>query len=346
MKSKIILLLMALATCLFACKDVDKKGGEVSERLVKTVNVGSNVVTADKRLSGVVKEGNSANLAFKAAGRIAKIAVKEGDFVEQGAVVAELENSDYKLQYDAAKAQYDQVNKEVGRVEELYKRNSVSGNDYDKAVAGRKLVQVQLDGTQSMLDGTRIIAPFSGYVQRIPFSKGELVDAGMPIAELINTSTMEVEVFIPTSLYAVMDKIKSVECVFDVIPNKSFPLTVIGVNPKSNNSQLYKMRLAMKGTDKRIAPGMSAQITYELRNTNNEPLITLPLSAMFEKDGKAFVWVVDSANSTISMREITTKGFSNSGQAIITSGLENGETVVAAGVNSLSAGEKVKNIVK
>lgn len=341
---KIKLLLYPIIPLLFAlsCKNIRQDSDNKSDRLVNTVKVEIGKLNTEKRLSGVVKEGNSANLAFKVAGRIAKIAFKEGDFVSQGSIVAELENSDYQLQYDAAKAQYEQVNKEVQRVEELYRRNSVSGNDYDKALAGRKLVQVQLDGMQSMLDGTRITAPFSGYVQRVPFSKGELVDAGMPIVELINISSMEVEVFIPSSLYTSVDRIKSVACSFDVIPGRSFPLTIIGINPKSNNSQLYKMRLALKDADKRIAPGMSAQINYDLKSFNDTHLMELPLTSLFEKEGKTFVWVIDSITSTISQREIKIDGFSKSAKAIVTGGLESGEIVITAGVNNLVSGEKVR----
>lgn len=342
MKIKLLLYPTILLLFAISCKNTKQNDDNKSARLVNTVKVETGKLDTEKRLSGVAKEGNSANLAFKAAGRIAKIAVKEGDFVNQGTVIAELENSDYQLQYDAAKAQYEQVNKEVQRVEELYKRNSVSGNDYDKALAGRKLVQVQLDGMQSMLDGTRIIAPFSGYVQRVPFNKGELVDAGMPIVEVINVSSMEVEVFIPASLYSYVDRIKNVTCSFDIIPDKSFPLTIIGINPKSNNSQLYKMRLALRDADKRIAPGMSAQITYELKSLNDAHLIELPLTSLFEKDGKTCVWVIDPTTSTISEREVKVDGFSKSAKAVVTGGLENGEIVITAGVNNLVSGEKVR----
>ena len=45
---------------------------------------------------------------------------------------------DYELQYEAVKAQFEQVTKEVNRIEILYKKGNISENDYEKAISGLK----------------------------------------------------------------------------------------------------------------------------------------------------------------------------------------------------------------
>ncbi len=63
------------------------------------------------------------NAAFKTAGQIAQINVKEGEYVREGQLIASLDDADYKLGVEALQIQHDQVSDEVSRVRELYKKN-------------------------------------------------------------------------------------------------------------------------------------------------------------------------------------------------------------------------------
>jgi RND family efflux transporter MFP subunit len=69
--------------------------------------------------------------------------------------------------------------------------------------------------------------------------------------------------------------------------------------------------------------------------------VDLPATALLEKDGKAFVWVVDPAKSTVSQREVTVGSREGDG-IVVTSGIAAGERIVIAGVHSLTAGQVVK----
>ena len=77
-------------------------------------------------------------LAFRVAGPIRKIYVNEGQYVKKGQLLAELDPRDYQIQFNATQAEYTQVKGEADRIIELYRRGSVSVNEYDKAVAARK----------------------------------------------------------------------------------------------------------------------------------------------------------------------------------------------------------------
>jgi multidrug efflux pump subunit AcrA (membrane-fusion protein) len=69
--------------------------------------------------------------------------------------------------------------------------------------------------------------------------------------------------------------------------------------------------------------------------------VDLPATALLEKDGKAFVWVVDVAKSTVSQREVTV-GSRAGDRVVVTSGISAGERIVIAGVHSLTPGQVVK----
>ena len=78
--------------------------------------------------------------------------------------------------------------------------------------------------------------------------------------------------------------------------------------------------------------------------TFNRPVaahVDLPATALLEKDGKAFVWMVDAAKSEVVQRPVTV-GSREGDRIVVTSGIAAGERIVIAGVHSLTSGQKVK----
>ena len=71
------------------------------------------------------------------------------------------------------------------------------------------------------------------------------------------------------------------------------------------------------------------------------PHVDLPATAILEKDGKSFVWVVDAAKSTVALRVVTVDAREGDNVAV-TSGISTGERIVIAGVHSLAEGQPVK----
>ena len=69
--------------------------------------------------------------------------------------------------------------------------------------------------------------------------------------------------------------------------------------------------------------------------------VSLPLSAVFEKDGSPAVWVLDQPSSSLTLRPITVARY-EADTVVVASGLARGDVVVTAGVNTLTVGQKVR----
>jgi RND family efflux transporter MFP subunit len=294
-----------------------------------------------KHFPGLIKEANEVNLAFRVAGPIEKIFVKEGDYVKAGQVVSQLDIRDYTVQLEAAQAQYDQVKAEADRVIELHNRQSIAGNDYDKAVSGLKMVTAQLKNAKDQLNDTKLRAPVSGYIHKVNFLEKELVDAGMPVASLIDVGHYQVEVEIPVSLYVKRDGIVSFSAVQPAVSDEPFPLQLFSVSKKASNNQLYKLQLGLNpASHPKLAPGMDVQVTIVCINDTDQ-LACVPLNALFNEGGKSFVWIYQS-DSTVKKREIVTGKLTGDGRISIIRGVEVDEQVVVSGVNLLKEDEKVE----
>ena len=297
-----------------------------------------------KSFSGIIREANEVNLAFRVAGPIQKIYVKSGDYVRAGQPVAQIDRRDYEVQMQVAQAQHDQVSAEAGRVVELHNRQSVAGNDYDKAVAGEKMVAAQLKNAKDQLNDTRLLSPVSGYIQKVNFMENELVDAGMPLATLIDVGHYQVEVDIPVSLYIERDAIVSFAGIQPAVSGEQFPLQLLSYSKKASNNQLYKLQLRLNpASQPKLAPGMDIEVNISLRS-GVEPMACVPLNALFNDGGKTFIWVFQSADGTVKKREVVTGKLTGDGRIRIVQGLQTDEKIVVAGVNQLNDNQKVEPI--
>jgi RND family efflux transporter MFP subunit len=303
--------------------------------------------TITKNYSGVVSESKSISLGFKTAGQIARTCVKEGDYVHQGQLLAVLDDVDYQLAAKEARIQYEQQASEQKRLDYLYQTNNLSANDYEKATAGLERLKVNLQNAQNRLNYCHLYAPVAGYVVKLNFERAEMVNAGTPVVELMDNSSLEINVDLPAEAY----QHRSNFCGFQANANgQTYDVKLLSITPKADNNQLYSMRLAVPADGaKHFTAGMNVDVTINRTDTGNAAAaetqtFTLPLRSVFyDKNQQPCVWTL-SADTTVVATHVTLGESSGNGNVVITSGLKGTETVVRAGVNSLQAGEKVKVI--
>ena len=157
MKSKIILLAVGLSLTA-ACNSNNTDDTKFIKSVITVTPQSLNHQT-DKTFSGIVRENREISAGFKTPGQIINVYANEGDFVKQGQLLAVLDDKDYKLGLQAAEIQYNQLNDEVARLKKLFEKQSISGNDYEKAVAGLKQLEIQLQSNKNKLEYTKLYSP-------------------------------------------------------------------------------------------------------------------------------------------------------------------------------------------
>ena len=295
-----------------------------------------------KDFSGIVKEAKEVNLAFRVAGPIKTIKVKEGDYVKKGALIAQIDPRDYQIQLDVTQAEYDKVITETKRVAELYKRKSIAEVDYQKAMAGEKMIAAKLAHAKNQINDTKLYAPFSGYIQAIKYENGEMVNTGMTIASLIDMDYFEIEVDIPSSLFVLKKDFTSFSCKKSELDTKKIPIDLRSYNIKANNNQLYKLYFRLDpNSDKRLAPGMSVQVFINYQSTIENPY-HVPIKAVFNNNGQDYIWVYKPKSKTVEKRKVTTSCLFGDGRICIVGDFKPNDMIVVAGVHILKENQKVK----
>ncbi len=332
---------VAVAAFVFACR----RSGPPLEiaQLVKTTAVQAHQGDFSVTYPGILKAASDVKLSFRVAGPIHKIWVKEGQYVQKGALLAELDPRDYSLQYEAAAAGYKQVKGETDRIMELYRTNSVSENEYDKAVAAQKQAWALYHARLNALEDTKLKAPFSGYIQKKYFSGYEVVNQGVPVLSMIDDDYLEVNADIPASDFIRSGDFLDYRMKVDVYPDTLFALEFVELNRQANFNQLFQARFRLKRSKEALlAPGMSASVTIHYKPVN-EKLSVVPVSALVEEDGRSYVWRVEGSERKIVRKSpVEVYQVLKDGTVIVSAGLEAGDVIVSAGVNSLKEGQEIR----
>ena len=337
--TKSIVLTLAAAGLLTACGGSDKKTEEVKVRSVMTVTPLSRQESAVKNFSGVVKENSTVSLSFRTPGQIARVLVKEGSRVRRGQLVATLDTKDYQLQVDAAQTQYNQLKNEVERLSKLHEANSIAGNDFEKATSGLEQVHIKLQNAKNQLSYTQLTAPVDGTIQKVNFEPSEMVSAGLPVMDLINTRSMEVEVNIPAEVYRQLANTTEAYC---MAAGQRYRLHKKSALAKADANQLFTVKYAIDG---QLSAGVNVDVYIEIGGSQTVSGLSIPAHAIFEDGGKTYVWVVEQGD-VVKRHAITTSRVDSEGMAVVESGISASDRVVKAGVKALHDGDKVKIVTQ
>ena len=329
------------AVCMLVCGcQVKQEDGNLVRSVITTSPITAEK-EAVKRFSGIVNEGREIAVGFKTPGQIQKIYTHEGDYVKEGQLLAVLDDKDYMIGVQSVEIQYKQLQNEVSRIRKLYEAQSVSGNDYEKAVAGLEQLQMQLQANKNKLEYTKLYAPSSGYIQKSNFENSEMVDAGTPVFTLLDTKNMEVTLNVPSDVYLKKENISEITCRTNVQPDKSYRMRIISASPKADGNQLYQMRLGFVKPVASLPSGINVEVLMKLDKNKKIHQYSLPLKSVFNHDGKAFVYVLDN-DTIVREKEINLLGVDSEGNALTDTPFETSDKIVRSGVNALHNGEKVK----
>jgi RND family efflux transporter MFP subunit len=313
----------------------------------------------ERMFSGVAQAGVESRLSFKVGGTVKRVAVKVGDQVTAGDLIAELDDSDYRLQVQQAEASLASAEaternaaSNYDRVRQLWERRNASRNDLDatraaqeSAAAQVRALQKQLELARSQLSYARLTAPVNGAIARVDVEVNENVQIGQAIVQLSSGSELEVLVTVPEILISQIREGQKVDVVFDALPDKKFParITEVGIAATSF-ATAFPVTARLDQSDPSMRPGMAAEVLFKFGSEGKIERIVVPSVAVGEDRQGRFVFVVDpgeEGQGIVHRRAVTIGEMTDEGIEIL-EGLLDGSLVVTAGVSKLVDGQKVK----
>jgi len=343
--------LVCMALLLGACSEKEKPPEPV--RPVLSVTVKALNEESLGRFAGSIQARYESNTGFRVGGRIARRNVDVGAEVQKGTLLATLDPSDQQNQLrsaqgDLARVQAQLINAQANarRQQALFDRGVGAQAQLDVANTDLKTTQASLDQARAAVNQskdqlayTELRSDHKAVVTAWNAEAGQVVTAGQQVVTLAQPDIKEAVIDLPDTL---VDQLPS-DVVFSVAaqldPSINTTAIIREIEPQAQSAtRTRRARLTLTDTPDGFRLGTAVSVTL---SSAIKPRIELPLTALQEVDGKARIWVIDTQSKTVSPRDVSVISRTDS-SVVLAGGVQNGERVVSAGVNSLKPGQSVK----
>jgi RND family efflux transporter MFP subunit len=344
-------LFAAFGLGLTGCNEKKEEPAEVV-RSVKVVEIAQADTTRKLDYSGAVRARTEMNLGFRVSGKIVERRVDIGQRVKPGDVIARMDATDYILAVRRSQADLDAAQKQVQttelartRAQTLFDKNVTSKSQleqaelsYEQAVSTRDSAVSALAEAKNQVAYADLTSDMNGIVTAINADVGQVVSSGTPVITVAVDGEKEVQVAVPEMDIAQFKVGKDVKARFWSDAALVLDGKVREVSGSADQSRTFAVRVSVPN-DPRVLLGMTA--TIEALADNTQPYVSIPLSALAQKDGKQIVWLVDRSAGTVHSRAIKVADFADDGVRVA-DGLKAGDVVVAAGTQFMTENMKVK----
>lgn len=313
---------------------------------VKTTPISSASGSNEVKATGILSSNLESRPSFKTGGVIEQTYYKEGDRVNQGALLATLNMSEIKAQVEQAKRGVEKTSRDLTRVKNLY-ADSVATLEqmqnaqtaYDVSIEGLKIAEFN----QSY---SKVISPISGIIVKQIMNAGEIVGPGMPIYAIMGTGQSHwiVKAAVSDKEWANLKKGDKAVVTFEAFPNQNFEGIVDKVADIANaGTATLDIEIRLKQQHQKLAAGLIADILFSADQSRTNKYITIPIEALVSShDGEAIVYVpVDGKAIKKKIKLDKIEGT----QVFVTSGLEGVHEIITSGGVYLQDGDKIE-IVK
>ena len=346
-----ILVALSLAALLAACGAKPE-----TQHVVRPVQLAQVVVAPNAQsavFAGEVKPRHEADLGFRIGGKIVARSVDVGAHVAKGQVLARLDPSDVGLAAEAAKAQvaateteYRFAQAEFDRYRHLYEQKFISAsaldarrNTLDANRAKHEQAKANLAVSQNQASYASLVATEPGVVTWVNAEPGQVVTAGQPVARIAREDEREVAISVPENRIAEVKRASELVVSLWAHPAKLYRARVREIAPAVDAvTRTFAVRVSILDADAAVQWGMTANVGVV---ASGERVALLPLTSVYQREGKPAVWRFDPATGRVKLTPIEIGQYREDG-IVVTSGVADGDWIVTAGVHKLIEGQTVR----
>jgi RND family efflux transporter MFP subunit len=341
---------------LTACEE---EAPEVVEqiRAIKTITVSEPGSGQLRRFPGLVEAVDTSILSFEVGGNTREVNVSVGDRVQEGQALATLDDTPFKLNVEAARAEVGRAKADLAesqnefqRKETLYKKEWVAKAAYDQAMAARDSSASQVSYTVSKLnlarrdlDKTVLRAPFEGVIADKYVDPFQEVARGEKVFEIYAEGAMQIVFVVPETSIGDIFLGLPAEVTFPAENVEALSGRISEVGTVASEANAFPVKVALLEPPDNVLPGMTAEVSLVLGDADESATFLVPVSAITPGDepGTGYVFVYDPEASVVRKTPVKGGGVRDN-RVVITEGIQGGDVIAVAGVSFLRDGQQVK----
>jgi membrane fusion protein, multidrug efflux system len=301
---------------------------------------------------GTVEPRFKTEIGFRVLGRLIARPVNVGDLVDRGQTLAAIDSTVLDLAVQSAKAELAKAQARLAsatateeRKRTLIATEATTKANLDSAEDARAGAQASVARAQAnlikaleQLGYTQVKADFAGVVTAVSADVGQVVSPGQSVVTVARPDIREAVVDIGPDFPVALHLGLPFRVSMQVRPTIQVEGRIREIAPEADRTtRMRRVRIALIDPPEifRLGTTVSARL-----NDPQGKVLRVPASAVLNKDGDTFVWVVDLPASTVSLRKVALSGDGNSMR--VSGGLAAGARIVTAGTHSLKPGQQVR----
>lgn len=333
--SAFLIAALSLSSCENATQNANEEERTVEVLPLVGLSTASVELVADDQIySSTVQPWAKNNIVPQQGGRIEKLLVEVGDYVQAGQIVAYME--DVQLQQSELQVKNDKA--EMERMRKLYEKGGLSQSDFE---AFEMACKVHRSTYENLLRNTVLRSPISGVVSARNYDAGDLCSAALPIYVVEQVIPVKMNVAVSEADYKLISKGQKAEITVDAYPDLTFTGEINNVFPTVDATMhTFNAEVVVRNPYKTLRPGMYAKVKITFGKTRR---VLVPDGAVIKQTGSGdrYVYMYDAATSTVNYQKVEL-GRRLGDKYVILSGVKAGDKVVTEGLLRLKDGIKVK----
>ena len=331
MKYSFSFMLLAGVILLSACHSAKQEDTSSNPDVipVKTIALQHEAVSPAIPVAGKFTTDDETMLSFKTGGVIRKMMVDEGDFVHSGQVLATLDLTEINAMVQQAELGLEKARRDFERAERLFRDSVATREQYENARTGLDVANQQVAAARFNSQYSVIRANADGYVLMKQAQEGQLVGPGQPVLQ-VNGAGKGNWIF----KAGISDRDRQYIATGDKATLKNdagqqLTATVIrrseGIDPYSGTFTVY---LEVEGHPQGMASGLFGK--GEIYSSGRVQAWRIPYSAILDGDQQEGYVFITNDEHKAEKRKVTIYAI-NAGEALITEGLEQANSLIVSG---------------
>jgi len=296
------------------------------------------------KIQGTIESDNNILIPARASGIIKKIYVKQGDQVQAGHLLAELDGIIFEKNIEELSINLELASTVFEKQKRLWEKEIGSEIQYLQAKTNKEGLEKKLATIREQYELTKIKSPITGTVDEVLIRENEGTAAGFGTIRVVNFNNLKITAQVSEANIGQLKKGDPVEVEIPVI-GKVFQATIKSLSQVIDASnRTFPIEISVPVAAGEIRPNMLSVLN--IHNYTNVQALAVPINTVQRTENFNFLFLAKAADTTgdlwkVERREVTT-GLDDGRRVEIIRGLSAGEFVVTAGFQDLADGQLVK----
>ncbi|APF20679.1 efflux transporter, RND family, MFP subunit [Caldithrix abyssi DSM 13497] len=268
-----------------------------------------------------------ADVYSRIQGIVEKIYKEEGQYVEKGEVMLELEAREYELSEQKARVEYEQQKRNFDRLKAMFEKNLLSQEEFEKARYALEATEIAWKQAKLQLDFTKVRSPITGRVGQRLTKIGERIQPTDKLFSVVDNSQVIAVVYVPEKNMREVKIGQRAYITSDHFAGQRFEGWVKRLSPVVDpSSGTFKVTVGVRNRSSILRPGMFVNVHIIL--DTHKDVVLVPKTAIVYENENMYAYVV---RDSIAHRVKIQPGYEDNEKVEVLKDIEEGEMIIVVG---------------